>query len=426
MTPQHVWIPEIFKFTPTNKPPSKYYTQSIQMKQTQKNFFTLLFAVLCLSGLQAEEHIPQKGELPILAWYSVPDSSCTLARYQELRNAGFTATFPHLETMQEVDRALAMCKKTHLKLLASCKDIMNKTPEAVKHLKNQPNLLAYFLRDEPVCNQFAELGSKVKEIQTLDPKHSCYINLLPECGADRMGAPYPEYVERGIKELGTKIVSFDIYPIHQNGVADSWYWQLDIVSSAARKANLPFWAFALLCTHGDYPTPTLASLRLQLYADLAYGAQCLQYFTYWNPIDVTYDFRLAPIDINGKRTFVYDLVQQMNKEIQQVAGVFIGAKVQSVRHLGDRLPSRVMRLYNLPNHFRVIDTHGAHALVSQLTNDGRHYVIIQNCELQTPMTLTVSTSNAVKRVLKNGSIINGDIYANTTRVEPGDIQIYTY
>lgn len=398
------------------------------MKQTMKNSITLICLIFCLftSEVQAQNKIPQKGEIPILAWYSIPDSACTLARYQELRDAGFTATFPHLNKMIEVDRALAMCKKTNLKLLASCREISDKTTEAINHLKKSPNLLAYFLQDEPVCSQFAALGAKVKEIQTLDPKHSCYINLLPDCGADRMGAPYPEYVERGIKELGTKIVSFDIYPIHYSGVVDSWYWQLEVISSAARKANLPFWGFALLCTHGDYPMPTLASLRLQIYGDLAYGAQCLQYFTYWNPIDINYDFRLAPIDINGKRTFIYDLVKQMNQEIQQIAGVFIGAKVQSVHHLGDHLPYGMMRLYNLPPGFNVIDTHGTHALVAQLTNDGHHYVIIQNCELEKTMMLTVNTSESIKRVLKNGSIMNASIYANTTRLDPGDIQIYTY
>ena len=116
----------------------------------------------------------------------------------------------------------------------------------------------------------------------------------------------------------------------------------------------------------------------------------------------------------------------MNQEIQQIAGVFIGAKVQSVHHLGDHLPYGMMRLYNLPPGFNVIDTHGAHALVAQLTNDGHHYIIIQNCELEKAMMLTVNTSESIKRVLKTGTIINASIYANTTRVDPGDIQIYTY
>ena len=393
------------------------------MKHLLLSFSILL---MCIPSAIAQDRIPQKGEMPILAWYSIPDSACTLERYQELRDAGFTATFPHLNTLVEVDRALAFCKQTNLKLLVKCDELWNKTEEAVNHLKNNSCVLAYFLRDEPTCREFADYGAKVKEIQTLDPKRSCYINLLPDCGAAAMGAPYPEYVERGIKELGTKIVSFDIYPIRYDGVLDSWYYQLETVSAAARKANLPFWAFALLCTHGSYPVPTLASLRLQLYSDLAYGAQCLQYFTYWNPIDVTFDYRFAPIAVNGKRTFIYDLVKQMNQEVQQVAGVFIGAKVESVRHLGDRMPYGIMRLTTLPKGFNIIDTHGAHALVSQLNNDGHRYVVIQNCELEKSMMLTIDLAPSVKRVLKDGSIINPNLYDTTTRLDPGDIQIYTY
>ena len=393
------------------------------MKNTLLTFIVFWVGI---SSLTAQERIPEKGEMPILAWYSIPDSACSVQRYEELRNAGFTATFPHLNTLAEVDRALAVCKQTNVKLLVKCDELWNKTAETVNYLKKNPYVLAYFLRDEPVCKDFANYGAKVKEIQTLDPERSCYINLLPDCGATALGAPYPEYVERGIKELGIKIVSFDIYPIRYDGILNTWYYQLETVSAAARKANLPFWAFALLTTHGNYPTPTLASLRLQLYSDLAYGAQCLQYFTYWNPIDVTYDYRFAPISVNGKRTFIYDLVKQMNHEIQQVAGVFLGAKVESVRHLGDRMPIGIMRLTTLPKGFNVIDTHGTHALVSQLNNDGRHYVVIQNCELENSMMLTLSMAPNMKRVLKDGTITNAALYDNTTRLDPGDIEIYTY
>ena len=388
-------------------------------------FLILLF---CVSGSlsSSAKRIPQKGEMPILAWYSIPDSACTTARYQELRDAGFTATFPHLKTMAEVDRALVQCKKTGLKLLATCSEIMDQPETAINHLKSHPNLLAYFLRDEPSCSQFAEFGAMVRKIQALDPAHSCYINLLPECGGN--GAPYPEYVKRGVKELGTKIVSFDIYPIHYGGIAPTWYWQLETISSAAREAGLPFWAFALLCTHGDYPTPTIASLRLQLYSDLAYGAQCLQYFTYWTPIDAFFNFRLAPIDVHGKRTPIYNLVRQMNKEIQQVAGVFIGAEVQDVCHTGNNIPERVKHLTDedMPHLFTTINTNGAHALVSRLHNGKNSYVVIQNCELEKDMTLSVETRGKVKRVLKNGTIASLPQNNFTTDVAPGDIRIYTY
>ena len=47
--------------------------------------------------------------------------------------------------------------------------------------------------------------------------------------------------------------------------------------------------------HWKYPHPTLATLRLQMFSDLAYGAQGLQYFTYWTPVNSEgFDYEFGP------------------------------------------------------------------------------------------------------------------------------------
>ena len=84
------------------------------------------------------------------------------------------------------------------------------------------------------------------------------------------------------------MVSFDHYPVISDGkgpasLRGEWYENLEIVSAAARKAGKPMWAFALSVPHSSYPAPTPAHLRLQVFSNLAYGAQVIQYFTYWTP-----------------------------------------------------------------------------------------------------------------------------------------------
>jgi len=71
----------------------------------KKTLLTFIAFWVGISSMTAQERIPEKGEMPILAWYSIPDSACSVQRYEELRNAGFTATFPHLNTLAEVERA---------------------------------------------------------------------------------------------------------------------------------------------------------------------------------------------------------------------------------------------------------------------------------------------------------------------------------
>ena len=88
------------------------------------------------------------------------------------------------------------------------------------------------------------------------------------------------------------MVSFDNYPVTNEGVRQLWYENLMIIAEESEKAGLPFWAFAMSVPHWNYPVPTLASLRMQMYTNLAYGAQGLQYFTYWTPGPEPFNYRV--------------------------------------------------------------------------------------------------------------------------------------
>ena len=120
-------------------------------------------------------------------------------------------------------------------------------------------------------------------------------------------------------------------------------------------------------------------IRDRLYSNLVYGAQGLQYFTYWTPAgDSVYDYQHGPIGLDGKRTEVYDLVKDMNAEIRSIAGIFLGAKVLSVRHTGSVIPRGTTRLTTLPEKVKVLDTHGYGAIISLLENGGKKYLAIVN------------------------------------------------
>ena len=88
-------------------------------------------------------------------------------------------------------------------------------------------------------------------------------------------------------------------------------------------------------SHYHYPVPTIGHLRLQMYADLAYGAQCLQYFTYWTPVGTRWDFHAAPLNADGTKNETYCLIRDFNKEIQARADVFLGCEVRKVSHVGE-------------------------------------------------------------------------------------------
>ena len=95
----------------------------------------------------------------------------------------------------------------------------------------------------------------------------------------------------------------------------------------AKKFRLPLWAFMLTVKHGPYPAPTIEHLRLQAYSNLAYGAQTIQLFTYWSPSVEAPDYKEAPINGDGSKSAIYDIVKTYLTEMQKLAYIFKGAEI---------------------------------------------------------------------------------------------------
>ena len=276
--------------------------------------------------------------IPTVAWHGLSTSNCSISRLQELKNAGFTHNLYPNESFSNVgyaQDALDNAKAAGIKMFVTVTSSM--TPASLAYLcENHPAVEGYWVADEPNVSQFSSLAMQVQTIQSLDANHWCYINLFPDgCSSSQLGAStYTDYVNSFLNTVPTQVLSFDVYPIREDDgnlyVYSLYYENLEIISAAAKAKNIPFWAFALSTAHGIYPVPTLAQLRFQVYSNLAYGAQGIQYFTYWLPSDGSNDYHDAPIDADGNRTATWYLVQSMNAEIKGLSKVFLGASVVSV------------------------------------------------------------------------------------------------
>jgi len=399
--------------------------------------FFLLSAIilLCFSNSGAQEKLKSTGKIPILAWYSIPAGETSVARYQEMRDAGITHSLSFFDNADDAEKALDVAARSDVKIVLSCPEL-NKEPEkTVKRFMNHPALAGYHLRDEPAIQLFPELSDWAKKIQGMDPKHFCYVNLFPNfADSTQLGTKdYKKYVQEYIRQIPVQFVSFDYYPAMKDRIYKNWFENLEMISKESQKAGLPFWAFALTTNYdNDHVTPqSLAAMRLQVYADLAYGAQGIQYFTYWSATSVNSpsgeDQRGAPVSVTGKRSVVYDRIQQMSEEIQKLAGVFLGSKVVNVRHTGlGKIPAGTVRLTRLPEHIKVLETNKAPALVSVLENGENSFVVIVNTDHLNPMNLTVFGDETLKKVCKNGTVVPASTYDSTMEVDPGDLAIYMF
>ncbi len=375
--------------------------------------------------LKSQERLKSKGEFPILAWYGIPWEETTPERYRELRESGINMNLTVFPDAAAMEKALKIAGKAGVKMIVACPELKSNTAETVKRFMKNPAVAGYLLRDEPSRTDFPELAAWAKNIRAVDDKHFCYLNLFPNyANEQQLGTKtYQEHVDQFVAEVPVQLLSFDHYPVIGDTLRAGWYENLEIISEAAKKSGKPFWAFALAVAHGPYPIATIPQLRLQVYSDLAYGAQGIQYFTYWTPVDTTWKFNHGPITADGQRTEVYDRIKIVNAEIRNLSPVFLGATVVSVAHTGSKIPAGTKPFTSLPPSIKRLETEGSGAVVSYLKNGKNSYLVVVNRDFRRPMKLKIASDPEVKRVLKDGTVCPLNSYIDTLEVEPGDVFI---
>lgn len=410
-----------------------------------RKYLFLLLGIAALSSYICEKGEPigeQPSEFPIMAWIGVPESETTVDRFRELKEAGININFSVYSSVEAVERALDVAEQAGVKLMPSCPELRDEPEKTAQRLMNYPALAGYHLRDEPEADDFPMLGEWVRRIQSVDREHPCYINLFPNYAGQEVligkegilapgEDPYAKYVEMFLADVPVSFISFDHYPVvEENGVRmlrSGWYKNLEVIAAASKRSSLPFWAFALSTAHTPYPIPTVSELRLQMFSNLAYGAQTLQYFTYWHPGNNTpWDFHDSPIDLDGSRTIVYDRIQSVNKEIHSLSQVFMGAQMISVWHTGSQIPEGTRPIDQLPDEIKKLETSEGGAVVSILKNQQKHYLVVVNRDFQKPMSLTVEAAKTVKKVEKSGTLSSVKASPENLEVEPGDMVIFTW
>lgn len=388
------------------------------------------------SGLSAAPAYrnPAGSQFPILAWYSVlGDDELTPERYRELSEPGINISFSHLEHNTQIEKALKACEGTGVKLIITSYELVDSTAATVERFKNNPNVAGYFLRDEPVVADFPALRRFRDRVCAADTTRLPYMNLFPSfVEPQQLGVKnYDEYVQRFIDEIDIPMVSFDLYPIvcvdGRIFVRDTFFSNLESVSRVAKANSRPFWAFCLATQHGPYPLPTAVHLRHEAFSALAYGAQGIQYFTYWTPRSKhseTWDYRNAPIDETGHRSSVWYLMRDLNREIQSLKWAFLGSEVIDVAHTGDSIPEGTHRLNKLPSEFQFLNADGKGVLVSQFKNGKNNFLMIVNRDIDRSQNITLRKDRKVTRVLSDGSTIKDN--NGTTVIAPGDYLLYTW
>ena len=337
------------------------------------------------------------AEIPILGFIGAYSADHRLEDYRAMRDAGFDVSVDGYDSIGEITLSLNLARQVGIKLMVAGRQIMDFPAETAGAVRHHPALFGYMLGDEPRMADFDTYRHRYHAIRAADPAHLCYQNLFPYYGDELLetigAASYEEYL-RKFSEIPLPQISFDFYPIWDYDIRPTWYYTLEAVRRESLRTGVPFWAFVLSTPHVGYPQPTLEMLRLQIYSNLAYGAQAIQYFTFRTPPpDDTYDYHNGPITLEGQKTETYNIVRDMNRELHEVIPFFDGCTVERVGHLLE-VPLGTERFNGAPRGLRrlkVVGTRGA--VVSVLRQGDKRYLAVVNKDFETDLRVDIAFSS---------------------------------
>ena len=344
-----------------------------------------------------------------------------LWRMEKLKEAGFNTYFDYrLESLEEAETLLDLGDRTGMNIILECPELKDpaQTAKVVEAMTAHPSFYAYNICDEPELYEYPEMIWLIKEIYKYDKTHFCYVNLYPNYAWDEwVEERYLETLRHYLKNVPVSFLSFDNYPviIDEEGnrtLREAWYHNLEDIRTAAGEVGVPIWSFALAKTHGPYPRPTLADLRVQHFSNLVYGAVAFQYFTtraiVWNDTIVS---------------DIYPIVKQVNGELKQMETLFLGADIKDIWHTGAHIPRGTKALEVCPDGIAKIETGESGAVVSYFTNKGKQYVAIVNRSCTDDMNLEIAFETEAASVAKDGTETPVDTLYT---IEAGDIRIFTW
>nr|AIF26778.1 hypothetical protein [uncultured bacterium fosmid pJB92C9] len=354
------------------------------------------------------------SSIPILFWHGV-DAEHAEELLPMLKESGADLYLCRYKDAQTAFRVMDAAAANGIGMYVNYPELLASPETECGKVMNHPAFVGYYVKDEPEVWDISGLDSLVSRIQSVDPNHPCYINLYPNWAW--IEDQYAERIEKFASEVEVPFYSFDQYPVTQADdgsilIRPTWYRNLEEFSAMAKRHGKPFWAFALTASHhlgapsppAFYPVPTLEQLRLQVYSDLIYGAQVIQYFTFRGLYDKE----------SLEKTEVFDVVKQMNKEIKDLSFVFDGCSVQGVWHDGPSVPAGTRRLdVKQTDCLKRFSTNGGNAAVSIIKNQTSCYFVVLNTSCTNNLHLDIAFKTKAKQITKD----NGDI-------TPGNIRIF--
>lgn len=380
-----------------------------QIKQLLLSF--LLLFNFTTGGAQLYNPVP--NDFPIIAWYSLEPNFINHREFKNLKKSGFNIALTAPLTGQETLEALRLAENSGVKLIIDCRETRIIDTSFIERVKTIKSFEQYYLSDEPSENNFSYLREKQQCFDESDSIHQPYINLLPiYASKEQLGVDtYEDYITRYINIFKPQYISFDNYPFVRDEFRRDYYDNLSVVSRICKEKELPFWGFVRTLTDSNYWAIDEGRIRFQVYTNIAYGAQGLQFFTYSIPKGC----QRAIVGINHERTDLFYVVTAINKEIHKLSKYFLGANFTKVIHTDNIGKNDGI----LPNPIKALESQDSYLILSFFEKDGCNYLLVVNKDYVKDNRFNISFDHKTSIITKRGKKRIGKEHYSIV-IKPGD------
>ena len=282
------------------------------------------------------------------AWVAPPPDLATEEVYQTLAESGINTIYSLYGNTNTAEKELALAEKAGIgfymrddtiwQLLDMSDEEIAQT-DLFDHYKNSPAFNGHLVVDEPGVPQFASLGELKPKYEKMFPGKDFYVNLFPTYAGASLWKTntYFDYIDQWIQTVQPEFISYDSYSLladayGETSLQEDYLYNKEIIAEKAKQAGIPFWTFIQTIGFGlvNRRPQSKADIGFQVYTDLAYGAQGIQHFCYWQPLtdDRGTVFTEAMISKDGEKSDIYDYAQAVNLEIQTFANAFLNFEWQ--------------------------------------------------------------------------------------------------
>ena len=381
-------------------------------------FATVAIAFLVQGSLLAQQFPHPQPATPrdfvVMPWDNTPSDPELL---QGMKDAGMNmAGFCGAKDVERVRAAGLTCvlrdprlSNYDWKKLPPEDHIRKDVAELAREFGSDPTVRGFFLDDEPRTLEMPALGRVVALLREAMPDKLPYVNLFPyREGEQEWYTNYEDYAKALVDVVHQPILSFDNYSLSYGGMGDEFFTNLEIVRKVGLESKTPFWSCIQAVAHFGYLVPSDATLHLQVYSAMAYGARGIQYFTYFTPERGNY--RMGAIDQFGNKTATWDALRRINYEIHALAPTLVGLRSTGVYHYPD-VPkqgqplseSRLVRWIDMvkDEDQYVPPSVAARFLVGEFEDEkGRSYLMIVNKDLTYSFRFDIEFKREVHNVVR--------------------------